>query len=101
VLNVVVSKRHRRRGVGRALMAAARRLAKEHWGSSQMCTHVSAQNEVRAPVVLDILSCEQHAEGSTSPQTFTMISSMKNFRQCFRQCPVMFISMSNLDAFID
>lgn len=46
VLNVVVSKRHRRRGVGQALMAAARRLAKEQWGSTHMCTHVSAQNKV-------------------------------------------------------
>ncbi|BDA49742.1 hypothetical protein COCOBI_14-3620 [Coccomyxa sp. Obi] len=45
VLNVVVSKKHRKRGIGRALMAAAGKLAKEQWGSDSMCTHVSAQNE--------------------------------------------------------
>lgn len=47
VLNVVVSKKHRKRGIGRALMAAAGKLAKEQWGSDSMCTHVSAQNEAR------------------------------------------------------
>lgn len=46
VLNVVVSQKHRKKGVGRALMAAVGRMAKEQWGSSSMCTHVSAQNEV-------------------------------------------------------
>ncbi|CAL8464381.1 g3916 [Coccomyxa elongata] len=45
VLNVVVSKKHRKRGIGRALMAAAGKLAKEQWGSNSICTQVSAQNE--------------------------------------------------------
>ena len=45
VLNVVVSKKHRKRGIGRALMTAVGKLAKEQWGSDSMCTHVSAQNE--------------------------------------------------------
>ncbi|KAK9905088.1 hypothetical protein WJX75_009503 [Coccomyxa subellipsoidea] len=45
LLNVVVSQKHRKRGIGRALMASAGRLAKEQWGSRSMCTHVSAQNE--------------------------------------------------------
>lgn len=46
VLNVVVHQRHRRQGVGRALMGVARQLAAERWGSRRMCAQVSAQNEV-------------------------------------------------------
>jgi GNAT superfamily N-acetyltransferase len=49
VLNVVVHERHRRRGVGRALMRSARQLAAERWGSRRMCAQVSAQNEVGMP----------------------------------------------------
>ncbi|EIE18732.1 hypothetical protein COCSUDRAFT_60039 [Coccomyxa subellipsoidea C-169] len=41
LLNVVVSQKHRKRGIGRALMAAAGKLAKEQWGSGSMCTHAA------------------------------------------------------------
>ena len=50
VLNVVVDKDHRRRGVGRALVHAAARMAAQQWGSAAMCAHVDAQNDVRAPL---------------------------------------------------
>ena len=57
LLNVVVSKKHRKRGIGRALMAAAGSLAKDQWGSSSMCTHVSAQNEARLFTSLLLVIC--------------------------------------------
>ena len=47
MLNVVVSSKHRRKGMGRLLMAAAADLARQEWASSKMCAHVSAQNDVR------------------------------------------------------
>ena len=47
VLNVVVSSKYRRKGMGRLLMTAAADLARQEWASSQMCAHVSAQNNVR------------------------------------------------------
>ncbi len=47
VLNVVVDAKHRRRGVGRALVRAAARMAAQQWGSAAMCAHVDAQNDVR------------------------------------------------------
>ena len=49
VLNVVVDERHRRRGVGQALIHAAAHMAAQQWGSAAMCAHVSAQNDVRTP----------------------------------------------------
>ena len=46
VLNVVVSSKHRRQGIGIMLMAAAADMAKQEWASSRMCARVSAQNHV-------------------------------------------------------
>ena len=49
MLNVVVSSKHRRQGIGIMLMAAAADMAKQEWASSKMCARVSAQNDVRFP----------------------------------------------------
>lgn len=62
--NVVVSCKHRRQGIGNILMAAAADMAKQEWGSTGMCAHVSAQNDVRplypseqASLILGVFSC--------------------------------------------
>lgn len=47
VLNVVVSGKHRRQGIGSILMAAAAGMAKDEWASGAVCAHVDAQNDVR------------------------------------------------------
>ncbi|CAK0783359.1 hypothetical protein CVIRNUC_006558 [Coccomyxa viridis] len=44
VLNVVVSSKHRRQGIGIMLMAAAASMAEQEWASCKMCARVSAQN---------------------------------------------------------
>ena len=47
MLNVVVSSKHRRQGIGSILMAAAAGMAKDEWASGAVCAHVDAQNDVR------------------------------------------------------
>ena len=56
VLNVVVSSKHRRQGIGIMLMAAAADMAKQEWASSRMCARVSAQNHVGFPHNLSVAS---------------------------------------------